>query len=343
MATLRKKKYKSGKTVWVIDYTEKSRRKIRTIGNVDKRTAEKIFHRFIAELKETKFGIKKTKNITFENFEKEYINFSDATKSKRTTEREQGILKTFQTHFPQVKLADISNEDIRKYQLNRLKSVKSETVNLEFRHLKAIFNWAIDNGFLKENAFKGIKKVKTVESNLPRFFEVEDIYKIRNHFKDDPFEMLIEFYLLTGARLKEALYLKWEDIDFKRKQITIRSDNTKSKKHRIISFIKDKQLETLLNSFRRNLSGVIFFDEVTGNQWSSWWVSRKISVTLSKIGFPWASCHTFRHTYISHLIMNNVPLATVKEIVGHSSIHTTLKYAHLAPNHKNEMSAKRSY
>ena len=75
------------------------------------------------------------------------------------------------------------------------------------------------------------------------------------------------------------------------------------------------------------------------------WGSKKISTKLTKNGFPWATCHTFRHTfrhtYISHLMMSGVSLTTVKEIVRHSSYNTTLKYAHLAPGHKNDMAQKR--
>lgn len=39
--------------------------------------------------------------------------------------------------------------------------------------------------------------------------------------------------------------------------------------------------------------------------------------------------------------MAGVPLYTVKEMVGHSRINTTLRYAHLAPKHTKEMSGKR--
>ena len=87
----------------------------------------------------------------------------------------------------------------------------------------------------------------------------------------------------------------------------------------------------------------LFGPENNKEQWLYSWVSRKISKVLSQNGFPWASCHTFRHTYISHLVMSGVPLTTVKEIVGHSSYVTTLKYAHLADGFKEEMVGKRPY
>ena len=48
---------------------------------------------------------------------------------------------------------------------------------------------------------------------------------------------------------------------------------------------------------------------------------------LRRIGW-----HTLRHTFASHLAMRGVPLGAVQALLGHSTITTTMRYAHLAPS-----------
>jgi site-specific recombinase XerD len=52
------------------------------------------------------------------------------------------------------------------------------------------------------------------------------------------------------------------------------------------------------------------------------------------LGIKNANIHTFRHTFASYMIMNGFDIVTVKELLGYSDITTTMRYAHLMPNHK---------
>jgi site-specific recombinase XerD len=53
-----------------------------------------------------------------------------------------------------------------------------------------------------------------------------------------------------------------------------------------------------------------------------------------KLGMEDVNIHTFRHTFASYLVMSGVDIVTVKEVLGHSEISMTMRYAHLVPGHK---------
>jgi site-specific recombinase XerD len=50
-----------------------------------------------------------------------------------------------------------------------------------------------------------------------------------------------------------------------------------------------------------------------------------------KAGLRMIQWHSLRHTFASHLVMRGVPLKAVQELLGHSTIQMTMRYAHLAP------------
>lgn len=61
---------------------------------------------------------------------------------------------------------------------------------------------------------------------------------------------------------------------------------------------------------------------------------RSFKTACKNAGLRNVTFHTLRHTAASYLVMGGVDLATVKEILGHSTIQMTMRYAHLSPDHR---------
>lgn len=63
-------------------------------------------------------------------------------------------------------------------------------------------------------------------------------------------------------------------------------------------------------------------------------VKRSFHSALRKASIKDFHFHDLRHTFAGRLVMAGVDLTTVKELLGHKDVKMTLRYAHLAPEHK---------
>ena len=79
-------------------------------------------------------------------------------------------------------------------------------------------------------------------------------------------------------------------------------------------------------------TGLVFPSPVTGESLIS--IKRSWGAVVKDAKLEDFTFHDLRHTFASKLVMKGVDLNTVRELLGHASIDMTLRYAHLAPEHK---------
>ena len=218
----------------------------------------------------------------------------------------------------------IQAKDIEAFKMALIGKVSNSTVNLKLRHTSAAFTFAMNQGYIEKNPCTGVKKLKVKGNNLPKYFSKEDAKNILQIIPDGRFEDLIYFYLYTGCRRDEALNLKWEDIDLKNRRVIFRE--TKSGKSRMVPF--NGQLSEVLVRMEQNPEKPFPF--------KSDFVTKKFKKYLKASSIKNADdlcVHSLRHSFASHLVMENVPIKTVSKLLGHSTIRVTEMYAHLAPDH----------
>jgi len=133
----------------------------------------------------------------------------------------------------------------------------------------------------------------------------------------------------AGLRGQEVINLKLSDIDFERKTIHIRQ--SKYKKDRIVplSGFMAKGLRKYINA-EHPYTWLFNGKEpdgrysVRGLSWVMRETLRKTSITKD------VNLHSLRHTYATHLLEEGVNIVTLKELLGHAQITTTMIYLHVA-------------
>jgi len=138
--------------------------------------------------------------------------------------------------------------------------------------------------------------------------------------------------LNTGIRRGELFNLEWPRVNFSTKTLTVIGDTTKTNETRHIPLNKEA-LETLREWQKecRKKSGFVFPSSNGGRleDVKSSWLG-----LLERAGITDFRWHDMRHDFASRLVMAGVPLNTVRDLLGHSDIKMTLRYAHLAPDSK---------
>ena len=138
--------------------------------------------------------------------------------------------------------------------------------------------------------------------------------------------MLFRSY--TGARKREILDAKWEEIDFNRRLLMIPAARSKSKKVHYIP-LSDAAIELLQSLPRLEDVPWVFFNPKTKKPpvsiFGAWDTIRK------NIGIPEVRLHDLRHSFASFLVNSGRSLYEVQKLLGHHDPKVTMRYAHLSP------------
>ena len=139
--------------------------------------------------------------------------------------------------------------------------------------------------------------------------------------------------LNTGLRRGELLQLQWGDVDLHRRLLTVRGEGAKTGQTRHVPL--NSEIVGVLKTWAPCsgepsgfvLSGRDATVPLTGARKAWRGVLREARISSFRF-------HDLRHTFASKLAMAGVDLNTVRELLGHRKISMTLRYAHLAPEHK---------
>ncbi|MQA55642.1 site-specific integrase [Pseudomonas piscis] len=241
---------------------------------------------------------------------------------------------------------------------------KPSTVNRKMGSISGVFSRAVEWEYIDTHPMDRLKALKVDAMGLVRYLDGDETKRLRealdarqdearaeresaNKWRADrgkelmpsllhiPFtdhlKPLVLVSLNTGMRRGELFDLKWSEVNFQTKTITVAGATTKTSDTRHIPM--NKEAVAVLEGWKKQArkSRYVFPSQEGGRleDVKSAWL--KLLERANIEGFRW---HDMRHDFASRLVMAGVPLNTVRDLLGHADIKMTLRYAHLAPGTK---------
>jgi integrase len=328
------------------------KRKREKVGSNHK-LAKELLTKRQAEVNEQKFFPERHEvRVRFADAAKSFLEWARVNISVRGHERYKCSMASLTAVFGERFLDQITPVDVERYKADRIQHVEPGTINRDLMVLKRLYNLILKGRLLPDT--------KIVESLPTRIALMRENNKRLRYLSGKEYgqillacerlnqkrrrclgtrvldmKSIIITAVHTGMRRNEILGLKWCDVDLSGRVITIHEGKGGSSRHVPINSLLARALERIPRHIE---SPYLFYHrekgESAGHRFTE--LKRAWQALLKEASIDNLRFHDLRHTCASWLVMKGVPLQTVQQILGHKSFVTTLRYAHMAPELRNE-------
>lgn len=254
--------------------------------------------------------------------------------------RRETCIKNLTPFFQGIPIRNISAEACERWVTQRGVKMSASTFVHELDTMRRIFGYAVRLGLMLSNPAAGIKRRRIVQSPItvptreqfPRLVAAMRAADGRPHIqaKAKHGADLVELLAYSGCRLAEATSLRWGDVDFEKKVITVTGGEAGTKNHEARVVPMAQALQTLL---------LRLFEEQKPH------ASEKVAKINSakngliaacrRLGYPSFTHHDFRHFFATTCIESRVDIPTISRWLGHKDGGALAMrvYGHLRQEH----------
>lgn len=251
----------------------------------------------------------------------------------------ENTIRTYTNEFIQLlqilKTVDVKSldpEKIRSYLLyckNTLK-LSEATIHSRINALKFYYEKVLG----KQKLFLNIPRPRKAKL-LPKSLSTSEIKRMLNTIINKKHSLLLKMCYGMGLRVSELVNIKITDIDSDRMQVLV--SRGKGKKDRY-AILPESILEELREYYREYKPTEYLFEGQRGGRYSTRSVQQvfKNAMRKAKINKD-IGIHSLRHSYATHLIEQGTDIRFVQDLLGHTSIKTTMIYTHLSDARKRKI------
>jgi integrase len=255
-------------------------------------------------------------------------------------------------------MKDLRADHIQKlYDKEIEKGTGKSTVEIMHRILHKAFKHAVVLRIIPYNPTEGVIVPKPEDKEM-KFYDETQSNQLLLATKGTRYEALYQLELSTGMRISEIVALKWTDLDWRTKTISIArqlvhnpqeknqyfgslktpsanrtislGDYTIQKLHDHLD-LQNKERKMALEKNKWTEYDLIF-PSLKGNPMNQIVLLRSFQNTIRRAGLPKIRFHDLRHTAASLMLNHGVPVLIVSKRLGHAKVSITLDtYGHLIP------------
>jgi integrase len=192
--------------------------------------------------------------------------------------------------------------------------------------ISSIYSFAVRAGKMTTNPVSRVKRFRENASRV-RWLTDEEEERIRAVLTTDTHRWEFDLTLHTGMRRGENFWLRWKDVDVERGNLTVKG---KTGQRHIVA--NETAIAALRKLHMRSGDKEFVCPDNDGRAKRDW--RRWFEEAVREANVPDFHFHDLRHTFASRLVMAGVDIRTVQELLGHKSIVQTMRYAHLARDHR---------
>lgn len=224
------------------------------------------------------------------------------------------------------RVIDININDLRSFISSEAEGLKQTSINTKVMIVQSFFKWLVEEEYIEKDPSIKLPIVKT-EKRLRHSLTLEEVERLRLACKSYRERALIEVLIATGCRVSEVSGMDIKDLDLYENTIKVIG---KGNKERIVFFNEKTRvhINNYLNERNDDILALFIATKNPYNRLGPRTLQKEINqiarrAKFEKSVFP----HLFRHTFATHGLRNGASLVTIQNLLGHSNIATTEKYA----------------
>jgi len=283
-----------------------------------------------AELHATAFGIKITPdNPNRMRLEKAFDDFIEdqelLNRADKTVDAYRAVKRTFLKSCGHQFLDQVTRHDLLQYSeyLRRVEKLSDRTVHTRWTALMTV---------LKHHNVRGLAK----RGDTPQYVEEDAEAYTQNQLKalfkvcNPDCDLLFTFYLRTGFRMQEVMYLKWSDINFETQTVRVKAKPefgfVPKRWHERSVPLESGLLRRLEERRKHRKANDLVFPTRNGKPNGKHRLALVRLAKKAKQDSEQFWLHKFRATAATNWLRAGLDVRTVQKLLGHSNLSSTLRY-----------------